>query len=151
MSFWNLRSGARRLSESGSDQDSPTTAFCRIEHYQGVVGPRISTAGGRLHGPTFSIRFFDRIQPFHGGSKIPLAVSLYLKHELLNAHWNGRFLAAQFEEAAKPAHYAHCYYFGRLVPYPTRVDRLVVEVQTLDHLAFTVRAARPIAGNGSGG
>ena len=102
-------------------------AFCRIEHYLGVVGPRIFHGGVRvqLHGPDFAIRFFDRVQPFQGGSKIPLAVSLYLKHEVLKAYWNGRFLAAQLEETPKPAHYAQCYFFGRLVPHPTRSDHLI--------------------------
>ena len=55
---------------------------------------------------------------------------MYLKRERLEEHWNGKFLAAQLCEAAKPGHYAHCYFFGRLVPHPTRSNRLVVKSTT---------------------
>ena len=75
-------------------------AFCRIEHYLGVVSVRIFHGGVRvqLHGPNLGMRFFDRVQRSQRRSKIPLAVSLYLKHEVLKAHGNGRFLAAQLSE-----------------------------------------------------
>jgi hypothetical protein len=119
-------------------------AFCRIEHYLGVPGCRIFHGGVRvqLHGPNFAVRFFDRIQPYQAGSNVPRTVLLYLKQETLQAHWNGRFLAAQLTEAARPGRYAHCYFFGRLVPHATHNDRLVVNVDTLDHLAFTVRSVK---------
>ncbi len=121
-------------------------AFCRIEYYLGVRGPRIFHGGVwvEVHGPNYAVQFFDRLRPFQAGTNIARTVSLYLKRDQLRSHWNGRFLAAQLAEAAKPAHYAHCYFFGQLVPHPTRSDRLVVEVQTLNHLAFTVRAVRTI-------
>ena len=99
-------------------------AFCRLEHYLTVVGPRIFHGGVRvqLHGPNFAVCFFDRVRLSHDGSTAPFAVSLYLKREALKEHWNGRFLAAQLSEAAKPGHYAHCYFFGRLVPHPARSE-----------------------------
>jgi hypothetical protein len=119
-------------------------AFCRIEHYLGVPACRIFHGGVQvqLHGPNFAVRFFDRVQPFQARSNAPHTVSLYLKQEVLQAHWNGRFLTAQLTEAARPGRYAHCYFFGRLVSHPTHDDRLVVNVDTLDHLAFTVRSVK---------
>jgi hypothetical protein len=119
-------------------------AFCRIEHYLGVPGCRIFHGGVRvqLHGPNFAVRFFDRVRPYQAGSNVPRTVLLYLKQEVLQAHWNGRFLAARLTEAARPGRYAHCYFFGRLVSHPTHDDRLVVNVDTLDHLAFTVRSVK---------
>ena len=125
---------------------SYSKAFCRIQYYLGIFGPRIFHGGVRVevHGPNYAVRFFDRIRPYPAGSSSPRSVSLYLKRDQLRSHWNGRFLAAQLAEATKPAHYAHCYFFGRLVPHPTHHDRLAVELQTLNHLAFTVRAVRTI-------
>lgn len=117
-------------------------AFCRVEHYFSVRGERIFHGGVRVraHGPNFAVRFFDRIaRTSKLGTPHVLDVSLYLKREALLGHWNGTFLVAQLAEATRPAHYAHCYFFGSLVDHPNRADRLVVEVQTLDHLAFTVR------------
>ena len=54
-------------------------AFCRIEHYRGVSGPRIFHGGVRvhLHGPNFAVRFFDRVQPYHAGADVARTVSLY--------------------------------------------------------------------------
>jgi hypothetical protein len=126
-------------------------AFCRVENYFAVSGSRIFHGGVRVqpHGPNFAVRFFDRLEPDQAGSNVDRTVSLYLKREALQAHWNGRFLVAQLTEAAKPGHYAHCYFFGRLVSHPTHSDWLVVEVQSLDHLAFTVRANRTAARRGS--
>ena len=53
-------------------------AFCRIEHYLGVFDPRIFYGGVRvqLHGPNFSVRFFDRVQPYQSGSNVARTVSL---------------------------------------------------------------------------
>src|SRR5262249_9725518 len=120
--------------------------FCRVENYFAASGLRIFHGGVsvRVHGPNFAVCFFDRVRSRQGESDMALAVSLYLKGETLQRHWHGRFLAAQLTEAAKPGHYAHCYFFGRLVSHPTRIDRLMVEVQRLDHLAFTVRASRRV-------
>ena len=119
-------------------------AFCRIEHYLCVSGPRIFHGGVRvqLHGPNFAVRFFDRVQPYEAESPVERTVSLYLKRRRLQEHWNGRFLAAQLTEAARPGCYAHCYFFGRLVGHPTVGDRLVVNVDSLDHLVFTVRSIK---------
>jgi len=117
-------------------------AFCRVEHYSCVRGPRIFHGGVRVqpHGPNFSVRFFDRvITRDHTETREGRELVLYLKRELLLQHWNGRFLIAQLEEAAKPGHYAHCYFFGRLVAHVNLKDRLVVQINTLEHLAFTVR------------
>ena len=89
------------------------------------------------------MRFFDRAaRPGEDGSKENAEVSLYLKRQLLEEHWNGKFLTAQLCEAAKPGHYAHCYFFGRLVSHPTNGHRLVVRVDSLDHLVFTVRTLK---------
>lgn len=121
---------------------SYSKAFCRIEHYFAARGERIFHGGVRvaLHGPNLAIRFFDHIVRANGPRKDDVFdVSLYLKRESLLEHWNGKFLVAQLTEAAKPGHYAHCYFFGRLVSHPTRSLRLVVEVEDLDHLTFTVR------------
>jgi hypothetical protein len=120
-------------------------AFCRIEHYLGVPVRRIFHGGVRvqLHGPNFAVRFFDRVQPYQAESNVARTVSLYLKRDMLQGHWNGRFLAAQLTEAARPGCYAHCYFFGRLVSHPTDGNRLVVNVDSLDHLAFTVRSGKP--------
>jgi len=86
------------------------------------------------------VRFFDRLIKVGGAGKgNPLEVSLYLKRNVVLKHWNGRFLLAQLTEASKPAHYAHCYFYGRLTDHPKLGDRVVVEVDTLGHLAFTVR------------
>ena len=63
----------------------------------------------------------------------------FLKRDVLLKHWNGRFLLAQLTEASKPAHYAHCYFYGRLVDHPKWGNRVVVEVDLFEHLAFTVR------------
>ena len=117
-------------------------AFCRIEHYFSARGDRIFHGGVRvqLHGPNFAVRFFDRIvQNSDSGTRELLDVSLYLKRDALLDHWNGKFLIAQLSEAAKPGHYAHCYFFGRLQPHAVVTDRLVIVVESLDRLAFTVR------------
>ncbi len=117
-------------------------AFCRVEHYFCVRGPRIFHGGVRVqpHGPNFSVRFFDRvITRDQTEPREERELVLYLKRELLLQHWNGRFLIAQLEEAAKRGHYAHCYFFGRVVAHVNLKDRLVVEISTLEHLAFTVR------------
>jgi hypothetical protein len=86
------------------------------------------------------VRFFDRVavpsQPRRGKA---LDVSLYLKRETVLEHWNGKFLIAQLSEAAKPCHYAHCYFFGRIQPHPAASARLIAVVESLDYLAFTVR------------
>jgi len=121
------------------------TAFCRIEYYLGVSGRRIFHGGVRVqrHGPNFVVRFFDRVRPYQAGSDVSRAVSLYLKRNMLQEHWNGRFLAAQLTEAARPGRYAHCYFFGRLVSHPTHAHRFVVNVDSLDHLAFAVRSVKP--------
>ncbi len=118
-------------------------AFCQIANYFAASGARIFHGGVRvqLHGPNFAVRFFDRAaRPGEDGSKENAEVSLYLKRQLLEEHWNGKFLTAQLCEAAKPGHYAHCYFFGQLVAHPTHGDRLVVRVDSLDHLVFTVRS-----------
>jgi hypothetical protein len=120
-------------------------AFCRIEHYFAVPGRRIFHGGVsvRIHGPNFAIRFFDRvIRRDSGGAQSPALVSLYLKRELLQKHWNGQFLAAQLSAAAEPGHYAHCYFFGQLVAHPSLRERLLVSIAGLEHLAFTVRTTR---------
>ena len=49
-------------------------------------------------------------------------------------------LLRDFTEAARPGRYAHCYFFGRLISHPTHGDRLVVSVNSLSHLVFTVRS-----------
>jgi hypothetical protein len=117
-------------------------AFCRINHYCFARGERIFHGGVRvrLHGPNFAVRFFDRVmRPDQSGKRDALEVSLYLKRNTLLEHWNGKFLIAQLSEAAKPGHYAHCYFFGRLQPHAVMRDRLVIVVESLDRLAFTVR------------
>ena len=94
----------------------------------------------RLHGPNFAVRFFDRVAaPLQTGAGEALDVSLYLKRETVLEHWNGKFLIAQLSEAAKPGHYAHCYFFGRIQPHPAVNARLIAVVESLDYLAFTVR------------
>ena len=106
-------------------------------------GKRIFHGGVRVqaHGPNFAVRFFDHVVRADGaGSGSPLAVSLYVKRDALLKHWNGRFLLAQLAAASKPGHYAHCYFYGRLVHHAMLSNRVVVEVDTLEHLAFTVRA-----------
>ncbi|MCC6611635.1 MAG: hypothetical protein IT515_18435 [Burkholderiales bacterium] len=117
-------------------------AFCRVERYFLARGARIFHGGVRVqaHGPNFSVRFFDRVivpAPMRPGEARELV--LYLKREALLQHWNGRFLTLQLAEATKPGHYAHCYFFGRVVDHPTLAERLAVEVRSLEHLAFTVR------------
>lgn len=117
-------------------------AFCRVENYFHAKGERIFHGGVRvrLHGPNFSVRFFDRIvTPDEGRARKAFDVSLYLKRETLLGHWNGRFLVAQLAEAAKWGNYAHCYFFGRIEPHPTAVARLIAVVESLDDLAFSVR------------
>jgi hypothetical protein len=117
-------------------------AFCRIEHYFSARGDRVFHGGVRvrLHGPNFAVRFFDGVmRPDQSGKRDALEVSLYLKRTTLLEHWNGKFLIAQLSEAAKPGHYAHCYFFGRLQPHAVVPDRLVIVVESLDRLAFTVR------------
>jgi len=117
-------------------------AFCRIEHYFYARGPRIFHGGVRVqpHGPNFSLRFFDRVITHdQRGTREGRELVLYLKREVLLKHWNGKFLLAQLGEAVKAEHYAHCYFFGRVVAHATLRYRLVVEVSTFDHLAFTVR------------
>ena len=117
-------------------------AFCRVERYFFQRGGRIFHGGVRVqaHGPNFSVRFFDRvIVPAQTGPGDARELGLYLKREALVQHWNGKFLMLQLAEAAKPGHYAHCYFFGRVLSHPTFAARLAVEVRTLEHLAFTVR------------
>ena len=114
-------------------------AFCRVEHYFDVSAPRIfhGEVRVRVHGPNFAVRFFDGVGAavdHHGGD-----VTLYFKRERLLDHWNGKFLVAQLTEAAKPGYYAHCYLFGRIASHPTKENRMIVEVESLDHLVFTVR------------
>ena len=106
-------------------------AFCRIENYFAVPSARIFHGGVRVqrHGPNFAVRFFDRVHPDQAESNVARTVVLYLKRNVVQEHWNGRFLVAPLTQAAKPGHYAHCYFFGRLVSHPTRSDRLVVEAQ----------------------
>jgi len=118
---------------------SYSKTFCRIEHYFAVGGKRIFHGGVRVqaHGPNFAVRFFDHV--VKAGSGSPLEVSLYLKRDALLTHWNGRFLLALLAEASKPGHYAHCYFYGRLVNHAKLDNRVVVEVDSLEHLAFTVR------------
>ncbi len=125
---------------------SYSKAFCRIEHYFAALPARIFHGGVhvRLHGPNFAVRFFDRV--VRAGEAVrdnPLEVSLYLKRDALLRHWNGKFLLAQLTEASKRGHYAHCYFYGRLVDHPKLSDRVVVEVESLEHLAFTVRKRAP--------
>jgi hypothetical protein len=64
---------------------------------------------------------------------------LYLKRDELLKHWNGKFLLAQLTEASKPQHYAHCYFYGRLVDHPKLGGRILVKVESFEHLVFTVR------------
>jgi hypothetical protein len=134
---------------------SYSQAFCRIQHYFSAAGIRIFHGGVHVqpHGPNFAVRFFDRVVTVGtAGKGNPLEVSLYLKRDVLLKHWNGRFLLAQLTEASKPAHYAHCYFYGRLVDHPKLHDRVVVEVDALDHLAFTVRtrSVGNVLGGGAG-
>src|SRR5262249_1593609 len=117
-------------------------AFCHVQHYFSARGNRIFHGGVHVqpHGPNFAVRFFDRlVRAERAGKDNSLVVSLYLKRDVLLKHWNGRFLLAQLTEASKPAHYAHCYFYGRLVDHLRWDNRLVVEVDPLEHLAFTVR------------
>jgi hypothetical protein len=117
-------------------------AFCRIEHYFAAPPARIFHGGVqvRAHGPNFAVQFFDHVlRAGEPGRDHPLEVSLYLKRDALLRHWNGRFLLAQLTEASKRGHYAHCYFYGRLVDHAKLTDRVVVELETLEHLAFTVR------------
>jgi hypothetical protein len=117
-------------------------AFCRVEHYFSARGERIFHGGVRvgLHGPNFAVRFFDRVAaPNQRRAGEALVVSLYLKRETVLEHWNGKFLIAQLSEAAKPDHYAHCYFFGRIQPHPAASARLIAVVESFDYLAFTVR------------
>ena len=117
-------------------------AFCRVEHYFSATGERIFHGGVRvrLHGPNFAVRFFDRVAaPNQRRAGEALDVSLYLKRETVLEHWNGKFLIAQLSEAAKPGHYAHCYFFGRIQPHSAVNARLIAVVESLDYLAFTVR------------
>jgi hypothetical protein len=125
---------------------SYSKAFCRIEHYFAARPARIFHGGVqvRLHGPNFAVRFFDRVvRAGETGRDNPLEVSLYLKRDALLRHWNGKFLLAQLTEASKRGHYAHCYFYGRLVEHLKVIDRVVVEVKGLEHLAFTVRKRAP--------
>jgi hypothetical protein len=122
---------------------SYSKAFCRIAHYFSVGGKRIFHGGVRVqaHGPNFAVRFFDHVvKAGEAGRGSPLDISLYVKRDALLTHWNGKFLLAQLMEANKPGHYAHCYFYGRLVAHAKLSNRVVVEVDTLEHLAFTVRA-----------
>ena len=117
-------------------------AFCRVENYFSARGERIFHGGVRVraHGPNFAVRFFDRVAaPDEERAGKALDVSLYLKRETVLTHWNGKFLVAQLSEAAKPGHYAHCYFFGRIQPHPAASARLIAVVDSLDFLAFTVR------------
>jgi hypothetical protein len=119
-------------------------AFCRIEHYCSARGSRIFHGGVRVqaHGPNFAVRFFDRaVKAGEAGVTGPLDVSLYVKRDALLTHWNGKFVLAQLMEANKPGHYAHCYFYGRLVDHPRLGGRMVVEVDSLEHLVFTIRKA----------
>jgi hypothetical protein len=125
---------------------SYSRAFCRVEHCLSVHGQRIFHGGVRVrpHGPNFAIRFFDRARRADGSGKDDeFEISLYLKRNVLLQHWNGKFLIAQLMEAMKPRHYAHCYFFGRLVPHPAMSNRLVVDVEAFDHLSFTIRCRAP--------
>ena len=116
-------------------------AFCRVENYFSAKGDRIFHGGVRvrLHGPNFAVRFFDRVALPIECAENALDASLYLKRQMLLDHWNGRFLIAQLTEAAKLGNYAHCYFFGRIQPHPVAAARLVVVVESLDYLVFTVR------------
>ena len=117
-------------------------AFCRVERYFSAKGARIFHGGVRvrLHGPNFSVRFFDRVAaPDEEMIGKALDVSLYLKRQSILDHWNGKFLIAQLSEAVKPGHYAHCYFFGGIQPHRAASHRLIVDVESLDYLAFTVR------------
>ena len=116
-------------------------AFCRIEHYFVVGGPRIYHGGVsvRRHGPNFSVRFFDSVVTHENDDKVALGVSLYLKRDALLTHWNGRFLIAQLHEAMNANNYAHCYFFGRLVPHRTLPRRLTVDYSSLEQIVFVVR------------
>jgi len=120
-------------------------AFCQIQHYFATRGKRIYHGGVcvRLHGPNFSVRFFDRIVPGKGADgEQRRDVSLYLKRDSLLKHWNGKFVIAQLTEAAQPASYAHCYFYGRLIPHPKFLNRLTVEFETLEQIVFAVRRKR---------
>jgi len=117
-------------------------AFCRVQNYFSAKGERIFHGGVRvrLHGPNFAVRFFDRVGvPSEDPAGNALDVSLYLKREMLLDHWSGKFLISQLSEAAKPGHYAHCYFFGGIQPHRVASTRLIVVVESLDSLAFTVR------------
>ena len=117
-------------------------SFCRLEHYFSARGYRIFHGGVRvqLHGPNFAVRFFDRVAaPNLNRPGKGLDVSLYLKRARLFEHWNGKFLIAQLSEATKPGHYAHCYFFGQIQLHLAASARLVVVVESLDYLTFTVR------------
>jgi hypothetical protein len=117
-------------------------AFRRIDHYFAAPPERIFHGGVqvRLHGPNFAVRFFDRVvRAGEAGKGNSLSVLLYLKRDALLKHWNGKFLLAQLTEASKPGHYAHCYFYGRLVDHPKLGERAVVEVESIEHLVFTVR------------
>ena len=117
-------------------------AFCRVERYFSAKGPRIfhGGVGVRLHGPNFSVRFFDRVAaPDEEMIGKALDVSLYLKRQSILDHWNGKFLIAQLSEAVKPGHYAHCYFLGEIQPHRAASHGLIVVVESLDYLAFTVR------------
>lgn len=124
-------------------------AFCRIERYFSARGPRIfhGGVGVRLHGPNFSVRFFDRVAaPDEEVVGKAHDVSLYLKRQSILDHWNGKFLIAQLSEAVKPGHYAHCYFLGEIQPHRATSHGWIVVVESLDYLAFTVR--RRVGGDG---
>jgi hypothetical protein len=129
----------------GGPRLSYAKAFRRIENYFEAAGPPIFHGGVRvqLHGPNFAVRFFDRIlRRSEVGTNEGFEASLYLKRQLLQKHWNGRFLMAQLSAALEPGHYAHGYFFGALVPHPRHAGRLLVHVASLEHLAFTVRTLK---------
>ena len=131
-----------RLLIAGTSRMRYSTAFCHVEHYERVRGPRIFYGGVwvQLHGPNFAIRFFDQVRaPSPSAEKAGRQLTLYLKRDALFAHWNGRFLIEQLAVAAQPGHYAHCYFFGRLEDHPRFAGKLVVCVESLDHLVFIVR------------
>ena len=141
---WERRAAAIRIGRG--PKLSYRKAFCRIEHYFAAGPQRIFHGGVRVHahGPNFAVRFFDRVVTAgDAGTGDPREAFLYLKREALLRHWNGRFLVAQLTEASKPGHYAHCYFYGRLLQHPKARDRVVVEVDALEHLAFTVRKRAP--------
>jgi len=135
--------GAATLRVGGGRRLPYGKAFCRVGHYFSVRGERIFHGGVRVqaHGPNFAVRFFDRVlRPDAAGNCEALEVALYLKRGVMLEHWNGKFLVAQLIEATLTGHYAHCYFFGRLVPHRKSRCRLMVEVESVDHLAFTLRA-----------